>query len=152
MKLDTIGGVAAEQGRIYRLAINQKIKTAEAARLTYILREVRCSLEAIPPTTPDQTTAFGIVSVPVNHFIRTVEEVSAAGSALVIEHMPSESIPEKIDSAQTIEPEPIAQLVPQEIEPRSPEETQLLAELNGLSREELMRRAGVSDVDHTLSG
>ena len=41
--------VVAEQGRIYRLCINGKLKTGEMAQMISSLREIRCSVEAMPP-------------------------------------------------------------------------------------------------------
>jgi hypothetical protein len=44
--LDTIGGVVTELGRVYRLARRGEMDVADATRLAYILRELRCALEA----------------------------------------------------------------------------------------------------------
>ena len=44
--LNTVGGVVTELGRIYRLARRSELDMAEAKGLTYILREIRCALEA----------------------------------------------------------------------------------------------------------
>ncbi len=44
--LNTVGGVATELGRIYRLARRSELDMADAKGLTYILREIRCALEA----------------------------------------------------------------------------------------------------------
>jgi hypothetical protein len=72
MKLDTVRGVAMEQGRLYRLAVNKTISTAEAARLTYILREVRCSLESIPPEPATEQTlpTLNVITLDQDTFIR----------------------------------------------------------------------------------
>ena len=45
-RLDTVGGVVTELGRIYRLARRSELDMADAKALTYILREIRCALEA----------------------------------------------------------------------------------------------------------
>jgi hypothetical protein len=72
-----------------------------------------------------------VISVPVDHYLSAedIERMRAPGLA--------------IDHVSPAEPAAMAQ----EIEPRSPEEASLVAELRTLSREELMRRAGVTDVD-----
>jgi hypothetical protein len=93
MALDTAGGVAMEQARIYRLAINQKIKTSEAARLVYILREVRCSLEAIPPDPEPicQPREIVIRSVPTGYGI-DLENPERIVPLLAIEHRADELV------------------------------------------------------------
>ena len=109
--LDTVGGVAREMARLYRLAINQRIKSAEAARLVYILREVRSSLEAIPlAPAADKPTVVNIVSVPSGHFVKHAEELSVCGMPLTIEHRP---VLENMDSAPTIAPAPAEILEPE---------------------------------------
>ena len=45
-RLDTVGGVVTELGRIYRLARRSELDMADAKALTYVLREIRCALEA----------------------------------------------------------------------------------------------------------
>ncbi len=42
-RLDTVGGVVTELGRIYRLARRSELDMAEAKGLTYVLREIRCA-------------------------------------------------------------------------------------------------------------
>ncbi len=44
--LNTVGGVVTELGRIYRLARRSELNMADAKALTYVLREIRCALEA----------------------------------------------------------------------------------------------------------
>ncbi len=44
--LSTVGGVVSELGKIYRAARRGQIDVTDATRLTYILREIRCALEA----------------------------------------------------------------------------------------------------------
>ena len=45
-RLNTVGGVVTELGRVYREARRGDLDIGEATRLTYILREIRCALEA----------------------------------------------------------------------------------------------------------
>ncbi len=45
-RLDTVGGVVTELGRIYRLARRSELDMSDAKALTYVLREIRCALEA----------------------------------------------------------------------------------------------------------
>ncbi len=44
--LNTVGGVVTELGRIYRLTRRGELDMADAKALTYVLREIRCALEA----------------------------------------------------------------------------------------------------------
>ena len=44
--LNTVAGVVTELGRIYRLARRSELDMADAKALTYVLREIRCALEA----------------------------------------------------------------------------------------------------------
>ncbi len=44
--LSTVGGVVTELGRVYRLARRGEMDMADAKSLTYVLREIRCALEA----------------------------------------------------------------------------------------------------------
>ena len=45
-RLNTVGGVVTELGRVYRQARRGELDMGEAKALTYILRELRCALEA----------------------------------------------------------------------------------------------------------
>jgi hypothetical protein len=45
-RLNTVGAIASEQGKIYRAAASGVIETGEAMRLSMILRELRAALEA----------------------------------------------------------------------------------------------------------
>ena len=44
--LSTVGGVVTELGRVYRQARRGDLDMADAKALTYVLREIRCALEA----------------------------------------------------------------------------------------------------------
>ena len=44
--LDTVGGVVVELGRVYRLARRNEMDITEAKGLAFVLREIRCALEA----------------------------------------------------------------------------------------------------------
>ena len=44
--LVTVGGVVTELGKVYRLARRGELDLGDATRLTYILLEIRCALEA----------------------------------------------------------------------------------------------------------
>jgi hypothetical protein len=41
MRLDTVGNIARELGRLYRAGLSGRVNTAEAARLAFILKELR---------------------------------------------------------------------------------------------------------------
>ncbi len=44
-RLDTVGGVVTELGRIYRQARKGELDVGDGTRLAMILREIRCALE-----------------------------------------------------------------------------------------------------------
>ncbi len=44
-RLDSVGGVVTELGRIYRQARKGELDVGDATRLAMILREFRCALE-----------------------------------------------------------------------------------------------------------
>ena len=46
MALDTLAGVRAEMARLYRLALNGRIRTDELTRLIFVLKEIRACIEA----------------------------------------------------------------------------------------------------------
>jgi hypothetical protein len=59
-KLNTVGAIASEQGKIYRAAASGTIETGEAMRLSCILRELRAALEA--------AQAAAVVDMPAGGF------------------------------------------------------------------------------------
>ena len=44
-RLDTVGGVVTELGRVYRQARRGELDVGDATRLAMVLREIRCALE-----------------------------------------------------------------------------------------------------------
>jgi hypothetical protein len=46
MALDTLAGVRGEMARLYRLALNGRIRPDEMTRFIYALKEIRACLEA----------------------------------------------------------------------------------------------------------
>ena len=44
-RLDSVGGVVTELGRIYRQARRGELDVGDATRLAMVLREIRCALE-----------------------------------------------------------------------------------------------------------
>ena len=46
MVLDTVAGVRSEMARLYRLALNGRIRSDEMTRFIYALKEIRACLEA----------------------------------------------------------------------------------------------------------
>ena len=125
MNLTSIAGVTAEMGRIYRATINQRIKSAESARLIYMLREIRCCIEAEPPKPADQTTAVNIVAVPVDCYVREAA-ASSDRSRYRIEHMVNDPTPalEHTPQLEHLEPEAPAASA-QGIETYLPEEARV---------------------------
>ena len=45
-RLDSVGGVVTELGRVYREMRRKELDTLEGSRLVAALREIRCALEA----------------------------------------------------------------------------------------------------------
>jgi hypothetical protein len=46
MALDTLAGVRGEMARLYRLALNGRIRSDEMTRFIYALKEIRACIEA----------------------------------------------------------------------------------------------------------
>jgi hypothetical protein len=46
MALDTLAGVRGEMARLYRLALNGRIRSDELTRLVFVLKEIRACVEA----------------------------------------------------------------------------------------------------------
>ena len=44
-RLDSVGGIVSELGRIYREARRGELDVGDATRLAMVLREIRCALE-----------------------------------------------------------------------------------------------------------
>ena len=59
-RLDTVGHVVTELGRVYRLARRGEMEINQAKSLTYVLREIRCALEAsdVEPRLEELEEAF----------------------------------------------------------------------------------------------
>jgi hypothetical protein len=89
--------IASEQGRIYRSTINGLISTADGARLTYQLKEMRCTREAIAleveaaaknaPVVPKKVD-ISIISVPSGCFVSEAQrqEIENGKFLQTIEH------------------------------------------------------------------
>ena len=78
-RLDSLQAIGSEMGRVYRATINGLISTADGARLTFMLRERRCTQEAInaeaalaianAPPPPPAKINVSIVTVPHGTFV-----------------------------------------------------------------------------------
>lgn len=77
MCLDSVGGVLEEQCRVYRLTCNGHLKPSEMSQMLGGLREIRQSIEALPPEPAASNEApmrtLRIVEIPSGHFFRTSE-------------------------------------------------------------------------------
>jgi hypothetical protein len=139
MKLNSVADVLAEQQRLYRLAVNSRIRPGEMTKMMFGLVHIRGSIETLAAAEAEATaranaerpTLMSIVAVPTNHFIKTVEGVERADGPLILEHMPA---PEIIDRAREI------------AKPADPR-TELEAKLASMTRQDLLALAGVSDED-----
>ena len=56
--LDTLAGVRCEMARLYRLALNGRIRSDEMTRIIYALKEIRACLEAETLTDIQQRLAL----------------------------------------------------------------------------------------------
>jgi hypothetical protein len=88
MTLETVPGVIREQGRIYRAAINGHIKPSDMCRYMYGLREIRCSIESLPPEAPVEQAPpiVNIVSVEADYYVTNRTQPDGK-NRLTIEHM-----------------------------------------------------------------
>jgi hypothetical protein len=154
--------IASEQGRVYRACINGQISTSDGARLTYQLKELRCTREAInaeiaaaaakAPAIPAKIDV-SIISIPTNHFL-SAEQSAQISNGEFLKQIEHERIPlsdytrdaaaqaaadreinAAIEAAAIVPPDAPA---PREA-PQSPEEenqviNNLKAEINELSR------------------
>jgi hypothetical protein len=99
--LDTLAGLRSETARIYRATINERIKSAESARLVYILREIRSSIEAEAAAKAAQVIAtpgdvtINSSSVPTT-FCIDERDPNRIRPQLCIDHLPAETS-EQID-------------------------------------------------------
>ena len=60
MRLDTVGIIARELGRLYRAGLSGRVNTAEAASLAFILKELRGALES--------EREAAVINMPVGSF------------------------------------------------------------------------------------
>ena len=145
--LNSIRGVADEQARAYRMYLNGKIKAREMNQAMFGLREIRCSLEAIPSDpVVEQRATFNIIEVPSNCYVRSTEGLATSIGPLAIEHRPAEEVAIEPDSAQPSS---------SEIIDRARDFSSLKdleARLTAMSREELLALAGIVDEDERAAG
>jgi hypothetical protein len=88
LALDTIGNCRRELGRLYRAGVSGRLDTAEAARLSIILKEIRCALEAEEERAESLTLTASppdivVLSVPRGCRIENGVITDAATGALV---------------------------------------------------------------------
>ena len=118
MPLDTIGNVRRELGRLYRASLSGKLESAEAARLAFILKEVRASLEVERELRLDPST-FTATEVNVYCIPRGVQFTSD-GKTLIwpetgapadpLPFTPFEATPDWTRQALTNQTEPLTSL------------------------------------------
>ena len=100
--------VLGEQSRVYRSVINGKLDPVEGTRLVFMLKEIRCTLEAV-------ATAAAAAPPPpkgdVNIIIRPIERGSmfnANGQLVTSEEAAAErALPPLLELAAQPEPEPV---------------------------------------------
>jgi hypothetical protein len=178
-RLDSLIAIASEMGRVYRSTINGMISTSDGARLIYQLKEIRAAREAVNaeaalaianvPPPPPAKIDVSIITVPAGHFISPEQSQQIANGEFLkqVEHTsiplsdyarnaaaPAEADRElnaAIDAAVVfVKPgEPARYEEPHGIIPQSPEEAQLLSELEGLPYEAWLQRAGIANVDQS---
>jgi hypothetical protein len=148
VRLDSIKGIADEQARAFRQYLNGKLKAGEMTKVMFSLREIRQSIEAIPPEpAAHNPPTIHVIAVESGYYVKDVAELNGAiepangSKSLQLEHVVDAEIS---DCAQDIAPTDHA------FTPQTERERQLLAELELLSSEELLeraKRAGYVDVD-----
>jgi hypothetical protein len=145
MTLNTVPGIIAEQARVYRLWTNGKIRSGEMSQAMFGLKEIRHSIESLPPEPVNPTpTQFTVVEVEPGFFLdeAAIRAQRGFGPLKIVEHTQKPE-PAQIAAPLPHNPEP-------EFEPRTERERQLLAELEALSPEQLLARAkeaGYVDAD-----
>jgi hypothetical protein len=151
-RLDSLRGVCGEQARIYRSMLNKKISTTDGMRLVFVLREVRCSLEAVAAVEAAEAEAAAAAKVVQSVYAPPNISITAIPSGL---HF-TESGRTKLDNGEQItsddlrpfrtlehQPTPAQKLTAleaeliEEIKPQTPEETRRIIELSKLSIEQL---------------
>jgi hypothetical protein len=85
-RLDTVAAIVREQARTFRAVANGKLPSDEGARMTYMLKELRAGLEALPPVENKNAPVIDhidVISVPRGWFVITLFGAEA--------HMPHET-------------------------------------------------------------
>ena len=87
MSLNSVPGVINEQARIYRACVNGHLKPSDMCRMMFGLREIRCSIESLPPEAPVETSppVINIVSVGSDYFV-THQTQPSGESKMMIAH------------------------------------------------------------------
>ena len=107
--LNTLRGILGEQARIYRSVINGALTSSEGTKLTYILKEVRCTMESVvnaeateaavnaakeAATAAATPFTVNIVSVPSGHF----EQQDGSFAPDIPGHLQIEHAPQQISA------------------------------------------------------
>src|SRR6187549_1207348 len=71
--LDTLAGVRGEMARLYRLALNGRIRSDEMTRFIYALKEIRACLEAELLTDVQQRLASLTRDMDNHHGLRVLD-------------------------------------------------------------------------------
>jgi hypothetical protein len=101
MSLATIGDIGREQARVYRATLNGRLASDEGTRLTYMLTQIRTTIEAaqaavdITPLAAPAVTVH-ILPIAAGSFL-SPEDVARArrGEPLALELAPAEPPPAK---------------------------------------------------------
>ena len=113
--LTTVGNVASEQARLYRMVANNKIDSGEGSRRTFMLTQLRASLEAVEANTPVASAAPLVVSVSITP-IMSGTYLTSADVARIARHEPTQDLipadqatlpPEPVDSASGSSPDTV---------------------------------------------
>jgi len=141
--LRTLKDILSEQSRVYRAMINGVISTTEGTRLVFVLKEIRCTREAVDAAEAAAKAAADAAAIAA----QTAAETSPMTVTVV-------TIPEghylQPDGSFAPMPE-VMRLAPAVEAPPEPQtEAQLLAELEGLTNEQLRERAIRCGLDPSL--
>ncbi len=85
-RLNTLAGILKEQARIYRRALQGKMATEEATRFTYMLTQVRVTIESISIIEVQERMA-ALEALYASRML--TNQRNEGGYAKVIEHRPA---------------------------------------------------------------
>lgn len=149
--LRTLKDILSEQSRVYRAMINGVISTAEGTRLVFVLKEIRCTREAVDAAEAAAKAASEAAAIAAA--AQAQANAEATPMAITIMTIPEGYYQQPDGSFAPMTPDMQLRLAPPAEappEPQSQSEAQLLVELDGLSDAQLLERAVQCGLDPNL--